>query len=289
MYKLRALWFRLCAILFSRRAESELATELEGHLQLHIEDGVRAGLSPDEARRQALIKLGGMEQTKIAYRERRGLPRLETPWQDIGFGLRILWKKPGFTTIAVLTLALGIGATTAIFSVVKAVLLAPLPYKDSDCIVAVWTTNPERGGKPLPSTPGDFVAWKKSGIFEDLAPSYDDESTLSGQGAPQFLVGYAVSANYLRILGVEPQIGRLYTDQEDTPGGPKVAILSDHLWRTTLHADPNIVGKPITLDGTSHTVLGVMPPAFNYPATIDFWEPIAIRKLETVSVGENRA
>lgn len=278
MYKLRALWSRLCAIPFRRRAERDFHIELEGNLQMHIDEGVRAGLSPSEARRQALIKLGGMEQTKIAYRERRGLPWLETLCQDVSFGLRILWKKPGYTAIAVLTLALGIGATTAIFSVVKAVLLASLPYKNADRIVAVWTLNPARGDKPLPSSPGDFAVWKqKSGVFEDLAPSYDDEETLTGQGAPQFLVGYAVSANYFRILGVEPKIGRLYTDQEDSPGGPNVAILSDHLWRTTFHEDPNIVGKPITLDGTTHTVLGVMPPAFNYPAAVEFWKPIAMK------------
>jgi putative ABC transport system permease protein len=232
-------------------------------------------MSPEQARREALIRLGGMEQTKQAYRERQSLPRIESLWQDIRFGLRMLWKSPGFTITAVLTLALGIGANTAIFSVVKAVLMAPLPYKDPSRIVAVWTASPARGNQPLPSSPGDFAIWKKSGIFEDLAPSYDDEKTLTGHGSPQFLIGYAVSANYLRILGVQPQLGRLYTDEEDKPNGPKVVLLSNHLWRATFASDPNILGKTITLDGKPYTVLGVMPPTFDYPAGVDLWNPAA--------------
>jgi predicted permease len=275
MRKLRALWIRTRG-LFGNRQASEFDTELESHLHLHIEANLRRGMTPEQARRDALIKLGGMEQTKQAYRERQSLPSLETFGQDIRFGLRMLVKNPGFTITAVLTLALGIGANTAIFSVVKAVLLAPLPYKDPARIVAVWTANPARGVQVLPSSPGDFAAWKKSGLFEDLAPSYDDEKTLTGQGSPQFLIGYAVSANYLRILGVQPQLGRLYTDEEDKPGGPNLALLSDHLWRATFHSDPNIVGKAITLEGKPHTVLGVMPPTFDYPANVDLWNPAAM-------------
>jgi predicted permease len=275
MRKLRALWMRIRG-LFVTGYSADFNAELESHLQHHIEDNIRHGMTPEQARREALIKLGGIEQTRQAYRERQSLPWIETLWQDSRFGLRMLAKNPGFTITAVLTLALGIGANTAIFSVVKAVLMAPLPYKDPSRIVAVWTASPARGNQPLPSSPGDFAIWKKGGIFEDLAPSYDDEKTLTGQGSPQFLIGYAVSANYLRILGVQPQLGRLYTDEEDKPGGPKIALLSNHLWRATLHSDPNIVGKAITLDGKPFTVLGVMPPTFDYPATVDLWNPIAM-------------
>lgn len=274
MRKFRALWMRIRGS-FGIHKE-DFHAELESHLQLHIEDNLRRGMTSEQARREALIKLGGIEQTKQAYRERLSLPWVETLGQDIRFGLRMLIKNPGFTITAVLTLALGIGANTAIFSVVKAVLMAPLPYKDPSRIVAVWTTSPARGNQPLPSSPGDFAIWKKSGIFEDLAPSYDDEKTLTGQGSPQFLIGYAVSANYLRILGVQPQLGRLYTDEEDKPGAPNVALLSSHLWRATFHSDPNIVGKAITLDGKPYTVLGVMPSTFDYPTTVDLWSPSAI-------------
>jgi predicted permease len=276
MRKVRALWMRLSAMFGGRRFEDDFSAELESHLQMHIEDNLRSGMTTEQARRHALTTLGGLAQAQQAYRERQRLPWLETLCQDIHFGLRMLRKHSGFTTVSVLTLALGVGANTAIFSAMKAVLMAPLPYNDPGRIVAVWTTNPASGGQPLPSTAGDFAAWKRSGIFEDLAPSYDDEKTLTGQEAPQLLIGYAVSANYLRILGVAPQIGRLYTEEEDKPGGPKVAVLSDHLWRTTFHVDPNLVGKTIVLDGSSYTVLGVMPRGFNYPTTVEVWTPSAM-------------
>jgi len=277
MRAMRAMWMRLRGLASGRRSDGEFDAEIAAHIALHTDDGVRAGLSEAKARRRALIRLGGVEQTRQAQRERRTLPWLETFLQDVRFGARVLVKSPGFTVTAALTLALGIGATTAIYSVVKAVLLAPLPYKDPGSLVAVWTANPARGDQPLPSTPGDFAVWKqRSGVFEDLAPSYDSEVTLTGQGSPQFLLGYAVSANFLRILGVAPQLGRLYTDQDDAAGGAKVALLSDHLWRTRFGADAGIVGRAITLDGNSYTVLGVMPRAFNYPANVEIWTPSAM-------------
>src|SRR5579863_8322951 len=275
--KARSVWMRLMNLLHLRRSGEDFDAELESHVALHTEDGVRAGLNRDEARRRAVIRLGRAEQVRQGMREQERLPMVETLVQDIRFGLRMLRKSPGFMATAALTLALGIGATTAFFSVVKAVLLAPLPYKDPGKLVAVWTSNPARGGEPLPSTPGDFAAWKqRSGVFEDLAPSYDNEVTLTGQGAPQFLIGYAVSASYLRILGVEPRIGRLYTDAEDQPKGPKVALLSDHLWRTSFGSDPSLVGKAITLDGNAYTVLGVMPRGFDYPESVEVWTPSGI-------------
>jgi len=274
---LRAWWLRVRGLFGSGRIGGDFTAELESHLAMDIEDGIRVGLSREEARRQALIRLGGLEQAKIAHRERRSLPMLETLGQDVRYGLRLLGKSPGFACVSVVTLALGIGATTAIFSVVKAVLLKQLPYKDPGSIVAVWTANQASGGQPLPSSPGDFAIWKqKSGVFEDMAPSYDDEKTLTGEGAPRLLIGYGVSANYLRILGVQPQLGRLYTDEEDKPKAPNVALLSDHLWRTTFHSDPNIVGRAITLDGKPYTVVGVMPQAFNYPPTVEIWTPAAM-------------
>lgn len=276
MRQVRAFWTRLRAMFSDRRFEDEFSTEIESHLQMHIEDNLRSGMTLKEARRDALMKLGGLEQARQAYRERKGLPWLETFYQDIRFGLRLLRKQPAFATASILTLALGIGATTAIFSAMKAVLMAPLPYEDPSRIVAVWTADPASGGQPAPSSAGDFAVWKRSGIFDDLAPSYDDQKILTGQGEPQYLSGYAVSANYLRILGVQPQIGRLYSEQEDTVEGAKLALLSDHLWRTTFHSDPGIVGTTIVLDGSPYTVLGVMPSEFNYPPSIEFWTPSAV-------------
>ncbi len=269
------LWVRW---LFRRsEVEADLNDELQDYIERQKERHLAGGLSPEAARRAALRDAGGLEQVKEECRDARGTAWLEKTLEDIRFGSRMLRKNPGFTIVAVSTLALGIGANTAIFSVVKAVLLAPLPYKDANRIVAVWTSNPALGGEPVPSTAGDFAIWRqRSGIFEDLASSYDDEKTLTGEGAPQLLFGYAVSANYLRILGVEPRIGRLYTEREDRPGGARVALLSDRLWRTKFRSDPNIAGRTITLNGVAHTVLGVMPPGFNYPTEVEIWTPAAM-------------
>jgi putative ABC transport system permease protein len=277
MSLLRTLLARFTALFRRHQLDADLDEELRGHIDLAIEEKIKGGMSPTEARTAALKEFGGMTQTKESYRALRGLPIFETFANDLRFGLRQLVKSPAFALTAILTLALGIGATTAIFSVVKAVLLTPLPYKDPGRIVAVWTANAAQGGQPLPSSAGDFAIWKqRSGVFEDLAPSYDNEQTLTGQGAPQLLIGYAVSASYLRILGVAPQLGRLYSDQEDSPNGPKVALLSDRLWRTTFHSNPAIVNKVITLDGLAYTVLGVMPRGFDYPTTVEIWTPSAM-------------
>jgi putative ABC transport system permease protein len=277
MDRIRILLSRIAAFFGKQKLDGDLDEELRSHIDLAVEENLKHGMTPQQARTAAFREFGGVTQTKEDYRMQRGLPLLETLAKDLRFGMRQLVKSPAFALTAILTLALGIGATTAIFSVVKAVLLAPLPYKDPGRIVAVWTTNAAQGGEPLPSTAGDFAIWKqRSGVFEDLAPSYDDERTLTGQGAPQFLIGYAVSANYLRILGVAPQLGRLFTDREDSPQGPKAALLSDRLWRTTFHADPNIVDRAITLDGIAYTVLGVMPRGFDYPSTVEIWTPSAM-------------
>jgi predicted permease len=264
--------------LFSRhRRYDDLAVSIQEHLEERTEELMEDGLSREEAARKARREFGNVTVISERSREAWQWPRLESIWADMRFALHQLRKSPGFATTAILTLALGVGATTAIFSVVKAVLLAPLPYKDAGRIVAVWTANAARGDHGHPSTAADFAIWKqRGGVFEDLAPSYDDEHTLTGQGAPQLLIGYAVAANYLRILGVEPQLGRLYTDQEDSPKGPHVALLSDHLWRTTFHSDPGIVGKAITLDGSQYSVLGVMPRSFDYPTTVQIWTPTAL-------------
>ncbi|HEY1949591.1 MAG TPA: ABC transporter permease [Bryobacteraceae bacterium] len=274
---LRSLWFRVRCLLRRSKAEADLSNELQDYIEHQTERYIASGLSPEGASLAALRDVGGMEQVKEHCRDTRGTAWLENTLLDIRFGARLLRKNPGFTMVAVSTLALGIGANTAIFSVVKAVLLASLPYKEPNRIVAVWTANPARDGQPHPSSAGDFAMWKqRSDVFEDLAPSYDDEKTLTGEGAPQLLIGYSVSANYLRILGVEPQIGRLYTDQEDRPGGAKAALLSDRLWRTTFHSDPKISGRAITLNGSPYSVLGVMPRGFNYPAGVEIWTPAAM-------------
>ncbi len=208
METLRALINRCRSLLQQRKLDSDLDEELRSHIDFAMEENMKHGMSRRQARIAALRKFGGVTQVREKYRTQRGVPFFEMLGQDMRFALRQLLKSPAFACTAILTLALGIGANTAIFSVVKAVLLAPLPYKDPSRIVAVWTANAANGGDILPSTAGDFAVWKqRSQVFEDLAPSYDNERTLTGQGAPQLLRGYGVSANYLRILGVQPRRG----------------------------------------------------------------------------------
>src|SRR5579863_81976 len=207
---------------------------------------------------------------------------MRTLWQDLRYGLRMLAKSPGFTTIAVLTLALGIGATTAIFSVINAVLLRPLPYKDPDRVVMVYNTEARTPGLRINPSPADCVDWKaQNHVFSDMAIlDWDIDPVLSqGVGQPVRLPGLRVSANFFSILGVPPLLGRTFLPGEDEPGRDTVAVLSYRVWRQEFGADPGIIGKPIRLDGESYKVIGVMPPAFLFISNLsntDWSKDVAI-------------
>src|SRR3984885_1202087 len=197
--------------------------------------------------------------------------------QDVRYSVRTLSKSPGFTVTVILTLALGIGANTAIFSVVNAVLLAPLPYSQPNRLVMAWSKNVSKGYKMFPVSGGDYAEWKsENSVFESMAASSDTLYTLTGAGEPQVVIGYEFSADYFRLLGTKPELGRTFLDEEDRPGGADVVVLGDAIWRRTFGADPNIVGKSITLTGKPFTVVGVMPPDFKYPSTVELWTPLAL-------------
>ncbi len=260
-----------------KRMLEELDQDMRDHIEKETEDNIERGMSAEEARRAAIRKFGNMTRLKEETREVWTFIWLEQLLQDTRLGLRRLRKSPGFTVIAILTLALGIGASTSIFSVVNAVLLAHLPYKNPSRLSMIWGTNASRGVDKSPVSPGDYFEWKqKNTVFQDIAASRDDQVTLTGVGNPQLLVGYDFAANYFSILGVSPELGRTFSAEEDRPGGPKVAVLSDKLWRGTFLADPGIVGKAITLDGEPYTVIGVMPRSFDYPPSVRIWMPIAL-------------
>ena len=196
--------------------------------------------------------------------------------QDVRFASRQLRKNKTFPAIAVTTLALGVGASTAIFSVVNEVLLAPLPYKQVDRLAMIWGRNASRGDLQFPISPGDFTDWKqRNDAFEDIAASYDKEATLTGVGEPKMVLGYAFTPNSFRILNVEPKMGRTFSEQEaDTKA--QVTVSSDKFWRNTLHGDPNVLGKSITLDDKPYTIIGVMPPGFQYPPQTELWESLSL-------------
>jgi predicted permease len=260
-----------------KRMLENLDQDFRDHLERETEDNIARGMSPEEARRAAVRKFGNVTRVGEETRDVWSLVWLEQLLQDIRRGVRRLRKSPGFTAIAILTLALGIGASTSIFSVVNAVLLGHLPYRDPSRLAMIWGTNARRGVNKTPVSAGDYAEWKqKNTVFQDIASSYDNQVTLTGAGNPQFLFGYNFSANYFSILGVSPQLGRTFTAEEDRPGAPKVVVLSDKLWRGTFLADPGILGKTITLDGEPYRVVGVMPRTFDFVPGTQLWMPIAL-------------
>jgi predicted permease len=262
MRRLRAWLLRLCGQFNSGRGDRDLAAEIESHLQMHIDENLRAGMKPGDARRDALLKLGGIEQAKENYRDRQRLPWLDTLLQDARFGLRLLRKNPGFTLAAILTLALGIGANTAIYSVVDGVLLNPIPFPQPDRIVDLdekMSLMPKTSVSYL-----NFLDWQReSRSFEGMAVWRTDDFTLTGSGAPERLRGKMVSANLFSVLGVKPVLGRTFSPGEDQLGAPPVALLGEGLWKRRFGSARGIVGQSITLNGKSYTITGVIPSNFH--------------------------
>ena len=196
---------------------------------------------------------------------------------DIRHSARVIARRPAVSAVIVITLALGIGANTAIFSLVNTVLLRPLPYADADRLVQVWEQNLQRGRPTMPIRPANFFDWRsRATSFEDVAWSRDGIFNLSGEGEPESLLGYRFSANMFSVLGVQPVLGRAFNGDDDKPGAPGVVILSDKLWRRRFNADPGVLARAITLNGRSYQVVGVMPAAFNHPQGVELWTPVAL-------------
>src|SRR5262245_39346690 len=271
--QLRGWLMRLCSFFHREQREREFVEELESHLAMHIEDNLRAGMSPEEARRRALIKLGGVALTQESHREQRGLPMLETLLQDIRFGLRVLRKQPGFSLIAIVTLALGIGANTAIFSVVNGVLLKPLPYDQPGQLVQLWE-DPGAGTRKNRIAPGAVLDWREHNtVFESLSVLDTTTLNLTGACEPERLSGVRLSANGLDILRARPLLGRTFAPDEDQPGKEKVVVLTHRLWQRRWSGDTSIIGRTVQLGGEGYTVIGVLPPNFLPWETAEFVTP----------------
>jgi putative ABC transport system permease protein len=268
MRKLWAWLLRLFGLFRKERSERELAAEMQCHLQLHIEENLHVGMTPQQARREALMKLGGLEQTKELYRERRGLPLLETLLQDLRYGLRTLRRNTGFTSVAILTLALGIGANTAIFSVVDAVLLRSLPFRGPERLVLVWNRGAEAaGGDRTPLAVSDVLDWRaQSRSFDEIGAFQSRSFNYVGGSSPEWIQAASVTANFFSLLGVQPELGRNLLPDDEHPGAHPVALLSDGFWRSRFASDPNVVGRSISLDGDSYVVIGVAPPHIDFPS-----------------------
>ncbi|MEO8440348.1 MAG: ABC transporter permease, partial [Spartobacteria bacterium] len=261
--------------LFARKnVEHDLSAELSSYLELSTDAKMRAGVEETAARRAAAIELGGSEQVKEEVRAVRMGHALETLAKDLRFGLRSLGKSTGFTTITLLTLALGIGANTAVFSIVNAVVLQPLPYRAPEELVKVWPQKPH-----VSVAKADYVEIKRAAkSFDDLAAYSGWGFTLTGSGEPAKLEGARTTANFFALLGVNAAVGRTFLPKEDQPGHDQVALLSDGLWQSRFGADPQVIGRPITLDGATRVVIGVMPPGFNFLGSdqTDIWLPATL-------------
>jgi putative ABC transport system permease protein len=252
---------RLRALFRKEELDQDLSDELAFHLEKQIEQNVAAGMSAEDARYAALRSFGGVEQVKEECRNAWGLRFIDSLLQDIRFGLRMLAKNPGFTVVAVLTLALGIGAITAIFSVVNAVLLKPLLMADPSRVVYIQESM--QGIFPNLSV-GNFAdIGRQSTSFTKLCASQDANFNLATLEAPERIQGEMVTRDYFATFGIQPIAGRVFTAEEDMPGRGQVVVISELLWRTRLHADPGIVGQPIRMNGIAYTVVGVMPKTFD--------------------------
>jgi len=261
--QLRGSLLRLFGLFHRRRREREFAEELESHLALHIEDNLRAGMSPEEARRQALIKLGGVSLTQERYREQRGLPMLETLLQDLRFGLRMLRKNPGFSLVAILTLALGIGANTAIFGVVDRLLVRTLPANEPQQLVNLAGRDGKGGEDTSFSYPVYADYRDQNDVFAGVLAFSETPLNCSEGERPERILGVLVSGNFFDVLGVAPALGRTFLPEEDrTPGTHPVAVVSYGLWQRKFGADPKLVGRTITLNTHRFTVIGIAPAEF---------------------------
>lgn len=264
---------RLAALLRKRSLDRELEDEILAHLELAEREGVERGLSPEEARRAARRSFGGIEQVKEEHREGRSIQWIETLLRDLRYGLAAVRRAPGFSAVVIGVLALGIGANVAMFSVVDAVLLRPLPFAEPDRIVGVWEA-PRPGVVNATSAP-DFLDWKRlATVFEALSAEQSISAALTNQGEPTRLSGKAVTADYFRVFATRVQLGRTFLPEEDQPGAASVIVLSHAAWQTHFGADPGILRRRPVLDGEAHQVIGVLAPgAFDRDET-RFWKPL---------------
>jgi len=281
---LRILGARLRGLFRSRQLDGDLEDELDAHLEMLTAENIRRGMKPAEARYAARREFGGVEQTKEDHKQVRGLPLIENLSRDFRLGIRMLGRNVGFTAVAVITLALGIGANTAVFSLVNAVLIRQLPYRDPQQLLLLTETLPQLGGKDeVGVAAGEYLDYRdQNRSFSQVAAYETDGFNLTGEETPVRVQASRLSASAFSVLGVDAQLGRTFTDEEDRDGAPSVAVISDALWRNHYSASRDVLGKTVRLDEKPFTVIGVMPPGFQFPfdgaplsERADLWIPIA--------------
>jgi predicted permease len=278
MRLLRAAWYHLRALVRRTRADAELDLELRDHIERQTKANMARGLSESEARREALVAFGGVERFREETRDTRAFQWIDTALQDVSYALRGLRRAPAFAFVAIATLGLGVGATTAVFTVVDRVLLRPLPFRESNQLYAL-SYLPSDLPFAIPPALADrlFMTYRdRQRSFERVAAYRRTEVTLSGIGDATRIAGAFVAADFWPLLGITPAHGRAFLTDEDRAGAGHVAVISDKLWRDRFSADEHIVGRSIMLDGESYTVVGVAPPGFSFPVSSEVWAPFAV-------------
>jgi len=270
---------RLRSLFHREQADQELDDELRDHVERKTEEYVAKGMTPQEARRVALREMGGVEKRKEECRETRRVTWLQDLLQDLRYGLRMLRKSPGFTAVAVLTLALGIGASTTVLSVVSSLILRKPPVRDPYGLLTITSKNPANVFAPGRShvSVADYLDWRLQATdFSSIASAYFDDFTISGSDfTPEFVHGARVSANFFQVMEVQPVIGRPFMPGEDQRGKDQAVVISTQLWRQEFAADPHVLGRSFKINGNSHTIVGVMPPAFSvYDSPAQIWFPL---------------
>ncbi|MEA2600178.1 MAG: hypothetical protein QOF89_1170 [Acidobacteriota bacterium] len=294
MRGLRALSARLRGLLRREAVIGDIDEELRLHVEMEAEANVGRGMPPEEARRAALRSFGNFDSVRERAYEVRGGGMLETFLQDVRYAVRMLATRPGFTAVAVLTLALGVGANTAIFSVVEAVLLRALPYRHADRAVVVWENYRTRNQPRNVVNPANFLDWQSQAkSFDQMAAFADRRYNLTGAGEPEEVPSQLATPNLFKLLGAEAALGRTFTPEDAQPGHKDVAILSHGLWQRRFGGTPDVIGRVLSLNGTSVTVIGVMPPDFKWfipensltgkPA--DLWEPMTFSEEQNLRHG----
>lgn len=284
-----SLYMRLKNIFGARRRDSEMHDQFVFHLEAEIGKNIASGMTAEEARRQALIAFGGVQQTREAVHEVTLGGWLHSWAQDVRFGVRILRKSPGFTLVAILMLAVGIGGNTAIFSVVNAVLLRPLPYPNAKRLVEIRETYGKGVGTV---SPPNFRDWSEQAMsFEQLVAFTGGSKNLQDISAPERVKFISATANLFQALGVQAARGRVFVPADQDPSKPPVAVISAGLWKRRFGADPRMVGTAITLDGEPYTVVGIMPDEFRFPAIgqdrTDVWLPLRLSPKEAQQRGNH--
>jgi len=271
---LRKLWRRILSLFHISRFERDMDSEMQFHLDMETEKNIRLGLTREEARRQAIVRFGGVEQLKEECRDTSRAMFLENLWRDISYGTRILLKSPGFTLIAVITLALGIGANTAIFSVIYGVLLRPLPYSDGERLVVLHQQAPLAGIDDTGFSVKEITDYReRNQTIEEVVEHHSMNFILLGGTEPENIQSGVVSANFFDVMGVKPLMGRTFVPEDELPGAEAVLVLSYDYWQRSHNGDPNIVGRVFRMNNRPHTVIGILPSIPQYPTENDVYMP----------------